>query len=65
MFSAIVIATLVLAGSASADPPKQDFYFRWGPADEALWLRAGRRKTSARCRPATPGTPSAASGRST
>ncbi len=25
-----VIATFVLAGSASADPPKEDFYFKWG-----------------------------------
>lgn len=25
-----VIATFVLAGSASADPTKQDFYFKWG-----------------------------------
>jgi hypothetical protein len=37
----VAIATLLLAGSASADPPIQDFYFKWGPADEALWFSAG------------------------
>lgn len=30
VLAAIAIATFLLAGSASADPPKEDFYFRWG-----------------------------------
>lgn len=37
----VAITLLMLTGSIAADPPKEDFYFRWMLPDEALWFSAG------------------------